>query len=112
MTNYQIGYRFELKCRDYWRRKGWSCDRTPASKSPYDLTAVRKTPKGLPMVLRIQCQTHPPFARKKVDTLIDWCEKEATQPLLMWGNGKVKIKHALDYFMEDIVKLDAKDVGD
>ena len=111
-TNYQIGYRFEIKCRNYWRRKGWSCDRTPASKSPYDLTGVRKVPfpeplqGDRPFVMRIQCQTHLPFSKKKVQALIDWCENEATQPVLQWGiGGKVHTRHAADYLMEDLGKV-------
>ena len=107
---------FKLKCRDYWRRKGWSCDRTPASKSPYDLTAIRKVPFPDPLqgdrsfVMRVQCQTHLPFSSKKVRALIDWCDKEGTQPLLQWGvGGKTKTKHAVDYFMEDLCQVKIKE---
>ena len=110
--NYEKGYRFELKCRDYWRRKGWSCDRTPASKTPYDLTAIRKIPfpqplqGDCPFVMRVQCQTRLPFSSKKVHALIHWCYEEATTPLLQWGiGGKTKAKHAVDYLMENIYKV-------
>lgn len=101
MTKYQIGYRFELKARDYWRRKGWSCDRTPASKTPYDLTVVKAAGNRWVSVLRVQCQKSLPFSRKKVKALIDWCYKECTHPLLMWNvNGKCKVRHAFDYLVE------------
>ena len=101
VTNYQRGYAFELKCRNYWRRKGWSCDRTPASKTPYDLTAVRKVIDGHQTVLRCQCQTGLPFSKKKVQDLIDWTQKELSHPLLMWAeNGKLKVAHAMDYLEE------------
>jgi len=110
VTNYQKGYAFELKCRDYWRRKGWSCDRTPASKTPYDLTCVRKTADNHQTVLRVQCQKHLPFSRKKIDALIQWCGKESSHPLLMWGNGKVNVKHAIDYMAENVYKIH-KEVG-
>ena len=95
-TNYQKGYAFEIKCRDYWRRKGWSCDRTPGSKTPYDLTCVRRTADNHQSVLRCQCQTRLPFSRKKIGTLIQWCEKESSHPLLMWWDGKMRIQHALE----------------
>ena len=98
VTNYQKGYAFELKCRNYWRAKGWSCDRTPASKTPYDLTAIRKVMDGHQVVLRVQCQTGLPFSKKKVKDLTWWCVKELSHPLLMWNNGgKVKVVHAVDY---------------
>lgn len=106
VTKYQIGYAFELKCRDYWRRKGWSCDRTPASKTPYDLTAVRRTADNHQSVLRIQCQKHPPFAKQKIQALIEFCRKENSHPLLMWGNGKVKVAHAVDYLADHVYKID------
>ncbi len=97
VTNYMRGYVFELKCRNYWRRKGWSCDRTPASKTPYDLTCVRRTADNHQTVLRIQCQTGLPFTKKKVQDLVGWCEKEASHPLLMWNKGgKVTVRHALE----------------
>lgn len=98
VTNYQKGYVFELKCRNYWRYKGWSCDRTPASRTPYDLTCVRKTADNRQSVLRVQCQTKLPFSRGKIEALISWCEKEASHPLLMWNkSGKVMVRHAVDY---------------
>lgn len=101
MTKYQIGYRFEIKCRNYWRRKGWSCDRTPASKTPYDLTAVRCAGDRWASVLRIQCQKSLPFPQQKVRALIYWCYKECTHPLLAWEDkGKVKVKHAVDFYVE------------
>ena len=96
-TNYQKGYAFEYKCRNYWRRKGWSCDRTPASKTPYDLTCVRRTADNHQTVLRVQCQKHPPFSRKKIEALIQWCAKESSHPLLQWDNHDIHTVHAIDY---------------
>ena len=96
-TPYRIGYDFEIKARAYWRRKGWSCDRTPASKTPYDLTCVRRTADNHQTVLRIQCQKHLPFADKKIVALILWCEKEKSHPLLQWDNREIHTVHAIDY---------------
>ena len=96
-TKYQIGYAFEIKARNFWRKKGWSCDRTPGSKTPYDLTCVRRVVDNHQVVMRIQCQKRLPFSRKKIEALIQWCEKESSHPLLQWDNRHTHVVHAVDY---------------
>ena len=52
MTNYQKGYRFEVKVATFFRRRGYFVIRAGGSKGPADLVAVKKGHS----TLLIQCK--------------------------------------------------------
>jgi len=52
-SRYRIGYYYERKLVQYFRKQGWDAWRTPASKTPIDIVAIRDN-NGIPKVKLIQ----------------------------------------------------------
>jgi Holliday junction resolvase len=76
---YERGRRFEYRCRDALRDAGWHVWRTPASKSPADLIALRDGHKPL----LVQCKTErEQFKRSEVVALHELAQECGAHALL------------------------------
>ena len=68
MTNYQRGYRFEVRVRKHLEAQGWRVFRSAGSRGPADLLALR-----LGEVMLIQCKANngylTPAERQKLVAL-------------------------------------------
>lgn len=74
---YRLGRQFEYRIRDYLKKLGFFVLRSPASKSPIDLVAIRK---GL--VLFVQCKTSGTLPPKEWNALLDLSESVGAVPVL------------------------------
>lgn len=76
-TIYRLGRQFEYRIRDYLKKLGFFVLRSPASKSPIDLVAIRK---GL--VLFVQCKISGALPPKEWNALLDLSESVGAVPIL------------------------------
>ena len=77
---YQIGRAFEYRCRDALRAKGYVVFRSPQSRSPADLVALRKG-----VVMLVQCKTRRDMlGRKERLELIELAESAGAKAVLAW----------------------------
>ncbi len=88
VNNYRKGYLFERKTKLFLEERGFLVIRSPASKSPYDLLAIKDDLK-----LFIQCKK----TSKKylyvydLDDLIKISKKEKGLPLLVYSFNRTPI---------------------
>lgn len=81
---YQIGRAFEYRCRDALRAKGWVVFRSPRSKSPADLAALRAG-----KILLIQCKTRrDSLTQKERVELIEMAHAAGGRAILAWRGRK------------------------
>jgi len=85
---YKRGRQFEYRIRDNLKNKGFFVLRSPASKSPIDLVAIKK---GL--ILLIQCKTGGEFAMKEWNELFDLSEGIGAIPILVGRYGYKEIQY-------------------
>ncbi len=88
VNNYRKGYLFERKTKLFLEERGFLVIRSPASKSPYDLLAIKNNLK-----LFIQCKK----TSKKylyvydLDGLIEISKREKGLPLLVYSFNRTPI---------------------
>ena len=82
VNNYRKGYLFERKTKLFLEEKGFLVIRSPASKSPYDLIAIKDNLK-----LFIQCKktTKKYLYVYDLDSLIEISKRERGLPLLVYS---------------------------
>lgn len=89
--SYQKGRRFEYRVRDYLRERGYFVTRSPASKGPADLIAIKKGSD----VLAIQCKISATgLTLKAKNALIELADKIDGTPLLV-GRGRAQDKYPI-----------------
>ncbi len=88
MNNYRKGYELERKCKKILEEKGWLSVRSPASKSPLDILAVKGNHK-----LLIQCKkTGKEEAYiSGLRELMKTAEKHGAKPLLVYSLNRTGV---------------------
>ena len=105
VNNYRKGYLFERKTKLFLEDKGFLVIRSPASKSPYDLLAIKDNLK-----LFIQCKktTKKYLYVYNLEDLIEISKREKGLPLLVYSFNRTPIYAKL---VDDVsVKLKKDDV--
>ena len=82
--NYERGRRFEYRCKRELEARGWYVWRTPGSKSPADLIAL----KAPDWTVLIQCKTTERGVTKKArQELCELAYSCGAIPVAMWRDG-------------------------
>lgn len=76
-TKYRRGRQFEYRVRDDLQKKGFFVLRSPASRSPIDLAAIKR---GL--ILLVQCKMGSELPRKEWNKLFELAEETGALPIL------------------------------
>lgn len=76
-TKYRVGRDFEYQTRDDLKRRGYLVVRTPASRSPADLIAI-KTGE----LLFVQCKLHGDFPPAEWNEFMDFAESVSATPVM------------------------------
>lgn len=92
--NRQAGDRFERRVRDHLIDHGWFVLRSPASKSPIDLLAVRAG-SHCTEVMFVQCKTNGRLDPAEWDGLIDLAMEHGADPVLVWRPRRGVIRYDL-----------------
>jgi Holliday junction resolvase len=74
---YRFGRAFEYRVRDALREQGYFCLRSPQSKSPLDLIAIRRG-----CVLFVQCKRNGALRPKEWNELLDLAQSVGAVPLM------------------------------
>ena len=87
--NPQAGNRFELRSLSLLRAAGWWAQRSPASKSPLDLIAIRPVPllPAAALVLFIQCKVDGRLDPAPWNELYELARKYGAVPVLVERNS-------------------------
>lgn len=82
----KAGYRFEHRCQKYLRDNGYFVMRSPASKSPIDLVAIKPG-----QVLFVQCKTNGRLDPDGWNALMDAAEPAGAQPVMVERTAGLKL---------------------
>lgn len=93
--NRAAGDRFEYKVRDLLiEGGGWFIMRSPASKSPIDLLAIRAGHDG-PEVMFVQCKTNGRLDPGEWDTLVDLAWEHGAEAVLAYRPSRGMVRFLL-----------------
>lgn len=76
-TKYRLGREIEYRVRDYLKANGFIAMRSPASKTPIDVMAVRKD-----VVLMVQCKRGGALPPKEWNALMDVAKPVGAMPVM------------------------------
>ena len=83
MTSYEKGRRFEYRVRDFLKNKDYFVLRSPRSKGPVDLVAIRKGE-----ILFIQCKSWGCIDKEEKEQLISLAKSVGAMPLMVHRRPK------------------------
>jgi len=83
-TPYQRGAAFEHRVKADLEREEWLVVRSPASKSPFDLLAVKLDSRLIHVVALVQCKLGGKITRAEEAELTDVCSAFGCCPILAY----------------------------
>jgi Holliday junction resolvase len=99
---YRLGRSFEYRVRDFYKKQGYFVIRSPQSRGPMDLVAIKKG-----VVLFIQCKINGYMQSKEKNALIVLATSCGAKPLLAWRRMEHHYPIQIEVLVNKTIDLEA-----